>query len=194
MKRRLFIAINLDPRVRQAIEGVEKDIEDVFGWEREEQVRFTPEENWHITISFLGTQDDADLPLIMEAMRETTKHFPVIDISFTEVAYMPQRNNPRLICLGASQATNRALGEVKNSLGHLLAVVGIRSEQKPGAFSGHITLARLWSDASQVNLPPVERSIAINFDGTTLDLMESELDREGAVHTLLQKFPFAEKR
>lgn len=192
MKHRLFIAINLDPQARAAIVRAEKDIENVFDRKQGERIRFMPEENWHITISFLGTQDDADLVAIMGAMRETVKNFSAINISFMEITYMPQRNNPRMIWLQTSRTTNQALGEIKDSLEHLLGAAGVRFEQEPGAFSGHITLARFQNGMSHADLPPIERALRVNYTGTSLDLMESELNRSGPRYTVLQKFFFFE--
>ena len=106
MKRRLFIAMNLAPRSRAAIGKIEKEIEGSFGREWDERVRFMPDENWHITISFLGTQDDAELTAIMNAMRATAENFSPVDISFTEIAYGPQPESPRMIWLINVPATS----------------------------------------------------------------------------------------
>lgn len=192
MKRRLFIAVNLDARTRAAISKAEKDIEDAFGWERGDAVRFMPEENWHITVSFLGTQDDADLTAIMGAMRKTAGHFSPADISFTDIAYAPQKDNPRMIWLRASKDTSMALGKIKIFLEDLLDEAGVRFEREARAFSGHITLARFPNAARTSDLPQIERNIRITSVGTSLDLMESETGPHGAQYAVLQKFPFQE--
>ncbi len=208
MKRRLFIAINLDPHVRRAIGKIEKDIEDGFGRERGDRTRFTPEENWHITVSFLGTQDDASLTAIVGAMRAAAAGFSAPDIAFTEIAYAPpqkkadtgQKNAraisgassyPRMIWLETAPATSRALGEIRSSLEHLLDAAGIRFEQESRAFAGHITLARLPGGVLRGDLPPIERTVAIHCVGASLDLMESELNPRGARYTVLQEIPFS---
>ena len=134
MKRRLFIAINLDRPARRAIGRIEKDIEDVFGREKEWDIRFMPEENWHVTISFLGTQDDASLTAIMSAMGAAAKNFPRSNIVFTEVAYAPQKDHPRMIWLRTSRETSRAFGEIKKLLEDRLAEAGIRFERESGHF------------------------------------------------------------
>lgn len=190
MKRRLFISIDLDPQARRAIQKIEKDIEDAFGSEGAGRASFMPDENWHITISFLGTQDDADLTAIMGAMRRTAENFSTPDISFTEVAYAPQKNNPRMIWLKTSRETSEELGKIKKALEDLLAGAGIRFERESRAFSGHITLARFGNSMGSGNLPKIERTVRINCIGASLDLMESELSRTGAKYTVLQEFPF----
>jgi 2'-5' RNA ligase len=190
MKRRLFIAINLDPQARRAIGKIERDIEDAFGRTGEERVSFMPDENWHLTVSFLGTQDDADLTAIMEAMRTVADDFPPPDISFTEIAYAPQRNNPRMIWLKASHETSETTGKIKKSLEYLLAGAGIRFERESRMFSGHITLARFRGSMAPGDLPKIERMLRVICVGASIDLMESELGRAGATYTALQKFPF----
>jgi 2'-5' RNA ligase len=192
MKRRLFIAVNLDSQARAAVSKTEQDIEDAFGWERGDWIRFMPEENWHITVSFLGTQDDAALTAIMNAMRGTAGRFSAVGISFVEVIYAPQKGDPRMIWLGTSEETDHALGGIKMSLENDLGAAGIRFERELRAFSGHITLARFSHHAQPGDLPKIERKLAISCAGTSLDLMESELGRGGAQYAVLQKFPFSE--
>jgi 2'-5' RNA ligase len=192
MKRRLFIAVNLDPRTRAAIGKIEKDIEDGFGRDWDGRIRFMPDENWHITVSFLGTQDDADLTAIMRAMRAAAEEFSPVDISFAEIAYAPQKDTPRMIWLRTAAATSRTLGDLQSSLERHLDAAGVRFERESRAFSGHITLARFLASAPRGDLPAIERKIKVGCTGASLDLMESELDRSGAKYTVLQEFPFKE--
>ncbi len=193
MKRRLFIAISLDSQTRKAIGNVGRTIEGAFSLEQARCTRFTPEENWHITISFLGTQDDANLTGIMAAARKAAKEFPAINISFTEISYVPRKDNPRMIWLRTSRETSQVLEKVQNLLEGLLDEEGIRFEQEARQFSGHLTLARFSNDVLGGGLPPIERMFKINYVGTSLDLMESELGQKGAKYTILQKFPFSEE-
>lgn len=192
MKRRLFIAINLDPRIRTAIGRIARNIEESSGREYVKNISFVPPENWHITVSFLGTQDDADLVPIMQAMRATAGDFSVAEISFAEIAYVPRRDSPRMIWLTTSSDTSGSLGKIRGSLEDRLAIAGIRFEHEARPFSGHITIARFASNASVTNVPPAERSIDLHCLGTSLDLMESELTPGGAKYTVLQEFPFSE--
>ena len=191
MKRRLFIAINIDPQARRAIGKIEKEAEDAFGREWGTRIRFMSEENWHITISFLGTQDDASLTAIMEAARGAANRFPAPDISFAEVSYAPKKDNPRMIWIKTSPATSLELGEIKNALEGFLNDAGVRFEREARTFSGHITLARLEGGGALGGLPPVERKLVIHCTGASLDLVESQLDRGGAKYAVLQEFPFS---
>lgn len=191
MKRRLFIAINLDPQARRSIGKIEKDAEDAFSGRWGTHIRFMPEENWHITVSFLGTQDDASLIAIMEAARKAADRFPAPDISFMEVSYAPKKDNPRMIWIKTSPAASLALGEIKNALEGFLDAAGVRFEREARTFSGHITLARLEGAGTVGGLPQVERKLAIHCTGASLDLMESELAPAGAKYAVLQEFPFS---
>lgn len=193
MKRRLFIAINLDAQARKAIGNIEKNIEGAFARGQAERVRFTPEENWHITVSFLGTQDDASLTGIMAAICKVADEFSAVDISFVEIAYVPKRDDARMIWLKTSRKASRALGDLRNTLENLLDNEGVRFGRESRGFSGHLTLARFSGVVPAHDLPPIERMIKVNCAGTSLDLMESELERKGARYTVLQKFPFSEK-
>jgi 2'-5' RNA ligase len=191
MKRRLFIAVNLDEQARRAIGRIEKDTEDAFTREKEWDIRFMPEENWHVTVSFLGTQDDASLTDAMSAMRAAAKNFSPVNIVFTEIAYAPQKDHPRMIWLRTSRETSAAFGEIKEFLEDRLAESGVRFERESRAFSGHITLARFQNTMAPDGLPKIERTVALHCAGISLDLMESELGRNGATYTVLQRFPFS---
>ena len=46
-----------------------------------------------------------------------------------------------------------------------------------------------WRARPAGDLPQVERKLAINCTGMSLDLMESELDKGGAKYAVLQEFP-----
>ncbi len=191
MKRRLFIAIDIDANVRRAVARIEKDMENVLGNGQDGLVRFVPEENWHITISFLGTQDDASLTAIMAAARKAAENFSAPEISFTEIVYAPQKKNPRMIWLKTSQASSKELGAIKNYLEDLLAEEGVRFEQESRMFSGHVTLARFPSSMPNDTLPAIERTLSLHCTGKSLDIMESELDRNGAKYSILQRFSFS---
>ncbi len=191
MYRRLFIAINFDAATRRAIADVKKKIENSFGWEKGERVRFMPEKNWHITISFLGTQDDANLPAIVEAMRTTARDFSTEDISFTEIIYGPWNKEPRMIWLTTSRETSRTLGRIKNGLESLLDKAGVHFERESREFFGHITLARLPNNMPRSDLPAIERKLTITCPALSLFLMEAELGRRGATYAVLQEAPFS---
>jgi len=191
MKRRLFIAIDLDPRVRRTVAQIEKEIGDAFGNNQKELVRFVPEENWHITLSFLGTQDDASLTAIMAATRRTAENFSAPEISFAKIAYAPQKKNPRMIWLQTSPSSSGELGTIQSFLQRLLTEGGIRFEQESRMFSGHVTLARFPSGISNDKLPSIERTLSLHYVGASLDIIESELDPRGARYSVLQQFSFS---
>ena len=194
MRRRLFFAINFDPRTIAALRRLADETQDQLGRESVEKFRFIAEETWHLTVLFLGEQDDGELTAIMRAAKETARHFAPPEIILEHVAYAPRKEAPRMIWVATDGASSRATGELRNFLEDKLV-----EEKVPFPATvvllGHVTLARL-SDAAKSEsgiLPDIGRGVRTAYVPTSFDLMESELSRHGATYTVLQKFPFSKE-
>ncbi|MBU6500970.1 MAG: RNA 2',3'-cyclic phosphodiesterase [Patescibacteria group bacterium] len=190
MNRRLFIAINLDKRTKEGISRLVEEFKTKIPWELSSSIRFTPPENWHLTLSFLGYQDDEDIGVIMEAAQKAAKQFSPQNISLTETVYGPSERKPRMIWFLTDSYTEHNLAEIKNVLEDGLEEANVRFKREQRPFTGHLTLARLTTDFTADNLPTIGRDVHMQFEADGLDLMESELKRGGAEYTSLQKFLF----
>jgi 2'-5' RNA ligase len=194
MRRRLFFAINFDSRTISAVRKLATEVQDRFGYEQADKVRFMSEENWHLTVLFLGEQDDAALTGIMNAANEAARHFAAPEIVLESVAYAPRKEAPRMIWVKTAGPSSRTMGDLRNFLEDKLVEekVPFPSDRRP--FSGHVTLARLGDIATQGTpeaLPDIDRAIHTACVPLSFDLMESELSKRGATYTVLQKFPFS---
>jgi RNA 2',3'-cyclic 3'-phosphodiesterase len=182
-KKRLFIAINLPENVKDSIE---KELEKIK-YDFTDDVRFVDRENWHITVAFLGDQEDEAILPILESMKEAAARFGPLKVELADLSYGPPGRPPRMIWLNGNAQSAAGLGEVKDALESNLADNGVTFKSDYKKFSLHITLARLFS-ANQ--LPYIGRKLQISFEAKSLDLMESALSPSGAKYENLQQVHF----
>ncbi len=192
MRHRLFIAVNLTDAARREIVKVSEVAEKKFAPDLRCRIRLVPSANWHLTISFLGYEDDAEFPKIIRAAEAAAKRFPAQEIIFDTVTYGPPRGSAkRMLWLGAAEESSQKLSAVKEFLESRLVAEQVPFTRETRPFGGHITLARFNGEMRGVSLPPLGRSLRIRVPVESLDLMESTLRHDGAEYAILQKFPFS---
>ena len=190
--RRLFIAINLPENVKREIKNI------ISETELDADARWTPPENWHLTLTFLGYQPDENIPRITEAIQSTIKNcagtLKSTEIVFEKLSLAPAEKQPRMIWLSGDKETSKNLSIIKNELDNLLNENGVKFKIEHRNFNSHITLARFEplakSEIENIKLPAVEK---LNFRAKSLDLMESHLKRSGAEYEILTSLTFSGK-
>ncbi|MGC9599140.1 MAG: RNA 2',3'-cyclic phosphodiesterase [Minisyncoccia bacterium] len=192
MRHRLFIAVNITDAARREVRKLSEEAEKKFAPDLLRQIRLVPSANWHLTMSFLGYEDDAEFPKIMRAAGAAAKRFPAQEIIFDTVTYGPPRGSAkRMLWLGAAEESSQKLSTIKEFLEDRLVAEQVPFMRETRPFGGHITLARFNGEMRGATLPPLGRSPRICVPVESLDLMESTLRREGAEYAILQKFPFS---
>ncbi|MBR5058624.1 MAG: RNA 2',3'-cyclic phosphodiesterase [Clostridiales bacterium] len=160
---RLFIAIRFDDEVVDALtrfKGVMKK-QGVTG-------RYTPRENMHLTLAFIGEYSDPDA--VLEAMEQVG--FRPMQICLEGVGWFDD-----LFWVGLKE--NPQLTDYVKKLRHQLAEAGIPFDRKK--FSPHITLIRKYASAGRkgaIPNPPNGRMIA-----TEVSLMRSDRGKNGMIYT-----------
>lgn len=190
MRRRVFLAINLDTRTVREIEKLVADCERLLPPEFLKSIRFLKSENWHITLSFLAYQDEDSILKIVKAAGVAAAGFPPQKIELNKLLYGPPGKNPRMIWILANPETSQRLSEIKNVFEDGLEELGVAFKREKRKFHAHITLARFEGSLRWSLLPPVDKLPHLNLEVQNLDLMESELKRGGAEYTIMQRFPF----
>lgn len=185
MKRRLFVAIPISEEVKKELRYVIDRIdESVISCGR-----VIPEEDWHITLKFLGEQEEEAIPKIVEAIRflaETYKNKKK-DIHITDVMFDSHRP-PHIIWANGSSEDSKILGEMRNAFDKKCEQLGISQKNDLRDFTTHISLVRLFKN------PPkdahIRESIEMIYDIPSLDLIESRLEQKGAEYALLESVSF----
>ena len=196
IKKRLFIAINLP---EQALSVISRGLDETgkqfhqqgLEFPPSESWRLTPQESWHITVLFLDYQNEELLSNITTAMALTAEQFAPPAISLETISYGPPDRPPKMLWVQSSVETSRKLQEIRATLENTLVDNGVNFKQEYKRFNAHITLAR-FTETNPERLIPITTTLkpTLGFEGMSLDLMESELLRDGPRYTLLQSIPF----
>jgi 2'-5' RNA ligase len=178
---RLFIALTLPEPVRQVLAATAEPIPGV-AWTRLEQI--------HVTLRFLGdvaTEDETQLIDRLAAVRVEPFVLPV-----EGVGAFPPHAPPRVIWAGVGRGHPR-LFQLRQRLDDTVVGLGLPVEVR--TFHPHATLARCAERSAAGVAGWLRRHaglVAPPFRVEAFDLYASELRPEGAVHTLVQRFPLGD--
>jgi 2'-5' RNA ligase len=182
---RLFIALPLPEPLRQAI----------LPWQRAAQrllpegLRWTPPEQWHLTLRFLGDVDPEEVPLLTEALQTACAGQRILRLSFEGCGCFPSPDRPRVLWLGLAGEL-AALETFQSRVQQLTASWGQR-EDRP--FRAHLTLARIREASPAARqglarvLPRLPVPPALPWTADRVVLFRSELHPQGAIHTPLHE-------
>ncbi len=148
---RCFVAIEIPPTIQLAIRQSTANLQKELG----RLVRWTPAENIHLTLKFLGdippTQAD-DLTRLLPAEAGIT---PAFDLRVQGFGSFPNFKMARILWVGAQAETGLdALYKAIESVG---ARLGFPSESR--AFSPHLTIARVKQNASSADRNKIRQAL-----------------------------------
>ena len=173
MKKRLFIAINIPEKIKDRIEGKIVSLREISRGEKkirrsfQNDIRFLDRSNWHITITFLGYQEDLALAPIVKSMKSAAENFSAPEIEFTDISYGPKDGPKRMIWLNGSEKTADQLAGIKNTLEDSLIDNGVRFKQEHRKMRVHVTLARFQPTR---DLPEMRISTDQNVNNISVNL------------------------
>ncbi len=185
MSKRLFVAIE-----------VPADLKSELGAKVREWHKFLPlkpfyPENLHLTVLFLGDVNEEDVSDIKACLREAAERFSDFELRIERIEPGPKLKNPRLMWALIPKAEK--LLELKHGFADCLkrSVPRVRQNIDKKQFSGfaHLTLARFQKGASVPNktLARISGNFKATLPVAELNLIESELTREGPVYTVLAR-------
>ena len=157
---RLFIAVNLSPEMKDALTDAQRTM-----YDRGVRGRFTPEENLHLTLAFIGEYPDAET--IMDALSGLT--FTPFELALDGVGRFGD-------LWWAGLRESAALTAVVRRVRRALAEHAIPFDRK--RFTPHITLLRKASrDAASIQIAPAAMMVY------AVSLMSSRRGRNGMIYT-----------
>ena len=193
---RLFVALDIDPQVRERI-GEFRDQMRAYA----PDVRWVGPETFHITLQFLGeTQKLDEIRNALQQIKCAT-----VALTFRGIGFFPTPKSPRVFWVGIEADEN--LQQLASSIGTALKPLSF--ERDKGPFKPHLTLARAGSGRPQPvrgeHSAPGLRALAIKLEaiappdfGTMTArefyLYESKLSSKGAQYTKLSRCPLEETR
>jgi 2'-5' RNA ligase len=176
----MFVALDLPDAARESLTRWRDEL--IAG---RSELRPVAPEALHVTLAFLGWQDEARAGEIASAGLETAAGTPAPRLRPRAVKAVPPRA-PRLFALDLDDAGGRC-GELQAMVAAALEAGGFyRREARP--FWPHITLARVKGRARAE--PPGELAPpAEPFAGAALTLYRSTLRPQGALYEALGRVP-----
>ena len=180
-RHRVFIAINLPEEVKWELAGYSEK------WP-ELPAKWTPKDNLHITLEFLGDLTDAETADACQIAKQVAERNTSFTLTLSKILYgPPKKNPPRLVW--AQGEKSEELADLREDLQEsLLEKVSFKPEGR--GFVPHVTMARIieW-EFRKFDLderPEINEEIDLPFTVESLEVMESELKRGGPIYTVLE--------
>ena len=183
---RLFLAVEIPDEAKEEMAGLMDRLKPGVL----ELVRWTPRENVHLTLQFMGDADSSLVPKIEEQIRAAAGNSSPILLALGETGVFPHPADPKIVWIGLTGEVRR-LVQLQGRLEGALRTLGFTPERRP--FSPHITLGRVKRDITpkeagdigfgwrRVRLPPARAGVPVN----EVVLYRSQLRQGGPIYEKL---------
>jgi 2'-5' RNA ligase len=184
---RVFFAIDLAPEVVERVLSVRDRLASTIG---EDGVRWVKKAQIHVTLAFLGEQDEAHARAALEVVRPIAEAQERFELSVGGLGAFPDEDRPRVLFLGIDRGA-APLVTLANALTASLAASGFALEQR--AFHPHVTLARIHRRRAAKEVSKLVHQGGFEALGETVidrfALMESKSGPTGATYQKLEELP-----
>ncbi|MEF3168457.1 MAG: RNA 2',3'-cyclic phosphodiesterase [Deltaproteobacteria bacterium] len=185
---RAFLAIDLPDELSQGIGKA------VSLWRKTQKGRisWTPPENLHVTLLFLGDVLKESLHGISAACRHAARGIFPFTLEPKGTGVFPNAARPRVLWIGLSGDLPR-LFHLHDELESAINALG--RPGKDGNFAPHITLGRVRSPLALAEILPTflaDGFSAQAFPVREFVLYQSDLSPRGAIYTPIERFPLAQ--
>jgi len=206
MLHRVFIAINLPPKVKKILASYQKRIQDSFSSLKNsgEFAKWVKPDNFHITLEFLGNVNDQEIEEICRFSKKAALKNEPFDLLLNNISFGPlesyeeERRTPKFIWVRGelSPELNRLFRDLDNLIFVQKKTLKVGSEnlaeKEDGLshFTPHVTLARLrqWQfrRIDPEERPQIEEELNLSFGVDSFEVMESQLKKKGPIYTVLE--------
>jgi 2'-5' RNA ligase len=184
---RLFIAVNLDENLRQAIAEAEGRLRASGA-----DVKWVAPESIHITLKFLGWVDDARIPEVRQALAAALHGATGFRLALEGIGSFPTPTAPRVVWVGVKDG-REGLAALAERVEAAMEPLGFEREAR--AFSPHVTIGRCKSPQGRERLVTAMREERDRQFGEMevrrVDLMRSDLRPTGPIYTSQREFDLA---
>lgn len=189
---RAFIAISLPPPILEPLRKFQTQLRAKID---SNAVRWTTEDQWHLTLKFLGNVDPAQLPNLINRVRSTTRDISPFTLSLETLGGFPSLRRPRVIWIGLGGELE-PLKQLQSAIDRQTTGIGSHSEERH--FKPHLTLGRVRDPRNQRPLVATGEAIDStpvpswpDWPVHELHLFQSKLSPQGAVYSVIESFSFA---
>ena len=182
-RHRIFIAVELDSTLHQAVIELQHQLEAAGA-----RVRWNKPGQLHFTLRFIGEIMPAQVALVKVATREAVNEIAPFTITLRQLGAFPSFHRPQVVWVGVEDGAAE-LQAVAAKLETHLAHHRFPPEERP--FRPHLTLARIrderqWGDV--VRALTRFRDIGVGSQQVqAVTVMESELTPRGPIYTRVEE-------
>lgn len=187
---RLFVAIDPSEEQREELRLLQQRLSGSL-----DGVKWIRPAALHLTLKFLGEQEEDLLTVIIEAMQEAAPVVKPFTLQFGRIGVFPTPRRARIIWAGVTMGAGD-LGTMAGSLEAALAKKGFPAEKR--SFKAHLTLGRVRRLLPEKTLQGV---LGVESSFTTkrapvqsMRLYRSRLSSAGAHYTVLKEIFFYQDR
>jgi 2'-5' RNA ligase len=188
LKLRTFVAIKLPQSWKENLTEIQNSLKQRGNF----PVKWVNPANIHLTLKFLGDVESQRVPEITNALKEAVSEIKPFDLMFEGVGAFPNLESPRVVWVGMGGDV-RSLLTLQGRVDDSLSTLGFSKEKRD--FSPHLTLGRVRDRAQSQERRMLGKTLSqissssAHETGThhveSLNLMRSELTREGAIYSSL---------
>ncbi len=154
------------------------------------KIKLVEKNNLHISLKFLGDLDCKEIKKTSTILKNVSTKYQHFTIELSKnIGVFPDIVRPRIVWIGIEKGNDIILKMYQS------IEKGLKEEpfyEKNNQFKAHITLARIKYIEHQHKLSECIKNIKINpltEPVKTIELMESQLLKEGPVYTIIKSFP-----
>ena len=179
---RLFVAVSIPTHLLEALAGATQDLHQTVPGGR-----WSPPENQHVTLKFLGWSPAERFEEIAAAVGSVSAAHSPAAVRLAGLGSWPSRRRVRVLWAGLhdeSELLPRLAAELDDALGP----VGFEPEKRD--FTPHLTLARWRTPVPlRVPLPDLPAEVRETFTIEAVELFRSHLSPKGARYEVLKSWP-----
>jgi 2'-5' RNA ligase len=181
---RLFIAIPIDTSLKKKFNNLTSELKTFSA-----DIKWVEEENFHITLKFLGETPGDKLQQIIAQCEKPISKIETFNMNFKGIGAFPNLRYPKVIWIGISEG-HKQLIELANSIEEPLQILNFPKEKRP--CSPHLTLGRVRSPKGLINLTNELKKLSV-FEGGSMKvsevhLMKSVLTKKGPIYSIMNQF------
>ncbi|MBW3594286.1 MAG: RNA 2',3'-cyclic phosphodiesterase [Actinobacteria bacterium] len=183
---RLFVAASIP---REHLDRVQEEIAPFK--QKVVNARWTPVENQHVTLKFLGSTPADRLDEVATVCEIVAAGREPAQVALTEVGAFPSKNRVRVLWVGLDDPASLLAG-VAADLDRGFEPLGFPAEAR--AYTPHLTLCRFKIPVPlKGGLPELDLSDLPPFDVGAIQLFRSRLSPKGARYEVVREFALGRK-
>ena len=173
---RTFISVDIP-----VTDGIAAVLEEM---RKTDNVRPVPKGQMHLTLKFLGDQDERKVEELCSSLTDTLSGTGSFDITVEGVGAFPDMKHPKVVWLGIKDPELLiGLAEKVDSV-----IKGLKMKADDKRFSPHITVGRVTGRTDLKDFfARYEKTSFCSFTCNHVDVMKSVLTPKGAIHSIIER-------